>query len=191
MKKSAAIYINSLYLTDNTGQILSVLKDYIKSQDWLLVKTEQDINKLITAAKRKEFAVLVMWQPEHLGQSLVELQSSLFWLQQNAIDFVFVKDKLNSLENHNLVYSTIEKLTAFDNRSRRNKIRSGIGLARAKGRTLGRPGLADKVLQKAGELRARGRTYREIGQILKADESTIRKKLNNKIYDNKHPKSTY
>lgn len=180
MNKTAAIYINPYLAQNEFDKIKAELNKYRKKHNWEL---HTELNNLsdVLEGKGSKVNILLFWQIEHLGNSLNQLQSILYKLQKNNIDFVFVKDGLDSLTNPFLVFRTIEKLTAFANRSTRNKIKSGISLAQAKGKKLGRPQLSYRVYKQGRELRAQGMTYKEIGQTLRIDESTIRKKLSKEI----------
>ncbi len=79
-----------------------------------------------------------------------------------------------STPNGRLVFGIIASIAEFERELIRERVRSGLAVARARGKRLGRPPSridADKV----AELRAQGASWRAIARQLGVDIGTVRR----------------
>ena len=62
----------------------------------------------------------------------------------------------------------------------RARVKAGLENAKRKGKRLGRPPVADSLLEKTKALRSEGLWFRKIGKRLGVDEGTVRKRVDRK-----------
>jgi DNA invertase Pin-like site-specific DNA recombinase len=81
-----------------------------------------------------------------------------------------------STPNGRLIFGIFATIAEFERELIRDRVRSGIASARAKGKRLGRP-RANFDVGKAQKLRAEGHAWRQISKQLRAPPAHLRKPL--------------
>lgn len=157
------------YAEQNSLSILKVVKDDSTGQD--------NLNTLIQDIRTQKYKHLLVYSLFSLTVSPVHLDSIFALLSKNSSHLTIAKDQLSTLNGKELVFSVGRMMLRYALGSQRLMIKRGQKQAKKKGKQLGRPGVSDKVLLEAKDLRDRGLSYRQIGRLLKLDESTIRKNL--------------
>ena len=90
------------------------------------------------------------------------------------IQFVSLHEGVDtSTPNGRLVFGIFASIAEFERELIRDRVRSGIAAARARGKRLGRPRRYVDVNRVAG-LRAEGRSWRDVGRLLGMGVATAR-----------------
>lgn len=122
------------------------------------------LDALMYDARGRKFDVVVVYRYDRFARSLLHLATALEEFRALGIDFVSLHEATDTTTaNGRLVFGIFAAIGEFERELIRERIRSGIDAARARGKRLGRPrlvipGIADKIA--AG--RARGRSWRAL-----------------------------
>jgi len=112
---------------------------------------------------------------EKFARSLRQLVNALEEFRALAIDFVSIHEGVDtSTPNGRLVFGIFASIAEFERELIRDRVRSGIAAAKAKGKRLGRPRVALDAPRIAA-LRAQGRSWEAIAGELGVGEGAVRR----------------
>lgn len=175
-------------LGGNTGKQFKLIQDYASKNNLKIIKVETEENKpgvvlsnILSDIKNQKYSHLLVWDLFSLTLSPVHLDSIFALLKKSNSHLSIVKDQLNTVNNRELVFDVGKMLLRFTIESQRLTIKKGQQQAKLSGRQIGRPGISKKDLSEALDLRRKGLSYRQIGRLLKLDESTVRKNLKKSV----------
>jgi DNA invertase Pin-like site-specific DNA recombinase len=130
---------------------LRELREYAQRRGWTVVSeyidhgvsgskdTRPQLNKLMAAAHRREFDAIVCWKIDRFGRSLKHLVNALAELDAYGVAFVSLRDNLDlSTPQGRLMFGIIGCMAQFERELIRERVRSGIAHAQAKGIRMGR-----------------------------------------------------
>jgi DNA invertase Pin-like site-specific DNA recombinase len=162
-----------------------VLLQFAEARGWTVVADYTDagvsgakdsrpeLNRLMLAAKRRQFDVVLCWKLDRFGRSLRHLVNSLADLEAVGVAFVSLTDNLDlTTPAGRLMFQVIAAMGEFERELIRERVRAGLRNARAKGRTLGRPRVAVDAAR-IGRLRSQGLSWVTIAAQLGVGEGTI------------------
>jgi DNA invertase Pin-like site-specific DNA recombinase len=154
------------------------LKEYCRRRGWKLVAEYVDrgvsgsrdsrpaLDRLMGAAKQREFDAVLVWKLDRFGRSLRHLVNALAELEALGVTFVSLKDNLDlSTPAGRLMFQIIGAMAEFERSLISERVRAGLRNARAKGKRIGRPRVAvDR--EKVADLRRDGASWEAIGAHL-------------------------
>ena len=173
----AAIYAR---VSTNNGQDPTVqtgeLREYCQRRGWEIAgeyvdlgvsgakDSRPELNRLMADAKRRRFDVILVWKLDRFGRSLRHLVNALAELESVGVAFVSLTDNLDlSTPSGRLMFQVIAAMSEFERELIRERVRSGMRNARAKGKAIGRPKSAFDV-SRIVSLRASGTSLRAIAK---------------------------
>ena len=165
-------------VSTNHGQDVTLqtreLKQFAEVRGWTIVAEYTDIgvcgakdsrpelNRLMIAARRRQFDVVLCWALSRFGRSLRHLVNALAELEAVGVACVSLTDNLDlSTPAGRLMFQVIGAMGEFERELIRERVRAGIRHARAKGKRLGRPKVVADGHQIA-RLRGTGLSWRQI-----------------------------
>jgi DNA invertase Pin-like site-specific DNA recombinase len=102
-------------------------------------KDRPALNELWRLCRQRKIDVVVVWEFSRFARSTIELLRSLEEFQALGIQFVSLKEQIDTTTPAGkLVYTVIAALAEFEREMIRMRVRSGMAHAKAKGVTLGR-----------------------------------------------------
>ncbi len=180
LQQRAAIYAR--VSTTNHGQDVTMqtreLREYCQRRDWTVVGEYVDagisgakdrrpeLDKLMADAHRRRFEVLAVYRYDRFARSLRQLVNALEEFRSLGIEFASLHEGVDtSTPNGRLIFGIFASIAEFERELIRDRVRSGLKNARAKGKTLGRPRtVVDAVA--IGKLRSQGASWRAIAKRL-------------------------
>jgi DNA invertase Pin-like site-specific DNA recombinase len=135
-------------------------------------ESRPELDRLITAARRRYFDILLVWKIDRLGRSLRHLVVTLAELDSLGVAFVSLRDNLDlSTPSGRLMFHVISAMAQFERELTVERVRAGLRNARNKGKRLGRP---SKNIDPAKviALRGQGMSWREVGKELHVGTGT-------------------
>jgi DNA invertase Pin-like site-specific DNA recombinase len=133
------------------------------------------LDEMLADAKRGKFRILLVWKLDRLGRSLAHLVRLLEDLRACNVELVSFSEGLNfTTTTGKLLYQMLSAFAEFERDCIRERVRSGLRNARAKGKTLGRPRKVTDIA-KIATLRASGRSWRSVAGEIGVSERSLRR----------------
>ena len=187
--KKVAIYSSSINDAETDK-----MRSFIVENNWEIAGEYIDVNNsvnlsnLLNNAKKSRVNTVVIYKLNRLSNDPGKAIKAIEQFSIEGLDFISIKDQLNSINQDKLVFSLhlVKIIDRLRLKAKSEGIRAGISAARNKGKELGRPKIANKIINKALDLRQQGRSYRVIGAELRINEKTVRnwvKKINKKDHE--------
>ena len=157
-------------LADRRG--FEVLHEYLDEGFSGAKSSRPALDEMLAGAKRGKFRILLVWKLDRLGRSLAHLVRLLEDLRACNVELVSFSEGLDfTTTTGKLLYQMLSAFAEFERDCIRERVRSGLRNARAKGKRLGRPKRivdASKIV----ELRAAGLSWAKIAERLDIGEGT-------------------
>jgi putative DNA-invertase from lambdoid prophage Rac len=134
--------------------------------------------QLLTAARRREIDVVLVWRLDRWGRSLVDLVITMKELAELGVAFVSLTEALDlTTSTGRAMAGLLSVFAAFEHEILRERIRASIAEARLKGKHLGRPVTAGKKAGQIGKLHRAGVSKAEIARRLDIGRTSVRRIL--------------
>ena len=145
-----------------------------------------ELDRLLADCRRRLFDVVVVYRYDRFARSVRHLVNALAEFDALGIQFVSVNEGVDtSTPNGRLVFGIFATIAEFERELIRERVRSGLAAARAKGTRLGRPRRRFDI-DRVAELRAQGRSWRAIGRDLGVGVTTARNALEQRAENPRH-----
>src|SRR5271169_864199 len=173
--KRAAIYAR---VSTNNGQNpemqLSELRAYCEKRGWEAVGEFVDVgvsgakerrpalDRLLANCRKRLVDAVVVYRYDRFARSLRQLVNALEEFRSLGVDFISIHEGVDtSTPNGRLVFGIFASIAEFERELIRDRVRSGLAAAKAKGKRVGRPRVAVDV-RRIESLRRQGRSWAEI-----------------------------
>jgi DNA invertase Pin-like site-specific DNA recombinase len=134
------------------------------------------LDRLMVAAKRRAFDVVLVWKLDRFARSLKHLVNALAEFEALGVAFVSLRDNLDlSTPSGRLMFQIIGAMAEFERALIQERVRAGLRNARAKGKRLGRPRHSYPQDQ-VERLRAEGLSWGEIAKRTSVPKATLLRK---------------
>src|ERR1035437_3843185 len=134
------------------------------------------LDKLISDCRRRLVDAVIVYRYDRFARSLRQLVNALEEFRSLGIDFISLHEGVDtSTPNGRLVFGIFASIAEFERELIRDRVKSGIAAARAKGKRLGRP---RRVVDSSRitALRTQGISWATIGEQLGVSEGTARQR---------------
>lgn len=173
--KRAAIYARvSTHNGQNPEMQLDEVREYCRRRGWKIVGEYVDegisgskehrpaLDRLLVACRKRLADAVVVYRYDRFARSLRQLVNALDEFRALGIDFVSLHEGVDtSTPNGRLVFGIFASIAEFERELIRDRVRSGLALARSRGRRLGRPRIVVDA-SKVASLRAQGHSWASI-----------------------------
>jgi len=156
---------------------LEIYKEYIDIASG--AKTNRpNLNMMMNDARKKLFSCVAVFKFDRAARSSTQLVNMLTELQNLGIDFLSLKENVDtSTPIGKAMFTIISAFAELEKDVIRERVRAGINTARMKGRKLGRPQVRDD--KAINELRAKGYSIRKIADKLSISIGSVQRGLFN------------
>jgi DNA invertase Pin-like site-specific DNA recombinase len=186
--KRAAIYAR---VSTNNGQNpemqLEEVRQYCARREMTIVREYVDkgisgakehrpaLDLLIADCRLRTVDCVVVYRYDRFARSLRQLVNALEEFRALGIDFVSLHEGVDtSTPNGRLVFGIFASIAEFERELIRDRVRSGIALAKSRGKRLGRPRVVvDRP--RIATLRKEGRSWSEICEALAISKGTAQR----------------
>jgi DNA invertase Pin-like site-specific DNA recombinase len=183
----AALYARvSTHAGQDPMMQLRELREYCQRRGWEIVGEFADVgvsgaterrpqlDGLLANCRKRRVDAVVVYRFDRFARSLPQLANALGEFDALGIQFVSLYESVDtSTPNGRLVFGIFASIAEFERELIRDRVRSGIAAARARGKKLGRPRRTVDCAQVAA-LRAEGRSWRDVGRALGIGVATAR-----------------
>jgi DNA invertase Pin-like site-specific DNA recombinase len=120
------------------------------------------LDKLMAVCRKRLVDAVVVYRYDRFARSLRQLVNALEEFNSLGIDFVSLHEGIDtSSPNGRLFFGIFASIAQFERELIRDRVRSGLAAAKAKGKHVGRPRVAVDV-RRIASLRRKGRSWAEI-----------------------------
>lgn len=184
--KRAAIYARvSTHNGQNPEMQLNEVRAYCKRRQWQVSDEYVDtgisgskehrpaLDRLLADCRRRRVDAVVVYRYDRFARSVRQLVNALEEFRSLGIDFVSLHEGVDtSTPNGRLVFGIFASIAEFERELIRDRVRSGLAAAKARGKQLGRPRVSVDE-SRIAELRAEGRGWKAIAAELDVGVGTI------------------
>lgn len=180
-----AVYIRISTTDQSTALQTDELPAYCKARGWEIVETYIDrgvsgtkdrrpaLDRLMADAKRKRFDAVVCWRFDRFARSTSHLLRALEEFSALGIDFVSLKESIDtSTPVGRMVFTILASVTELERNIMRERCTAGRKAARRRGVRFGRP-TADVDVKQVQKLRAAGLSWREVAGKMQMPKDTL------------------
>jgi DNA invertase Pin-like site-specific DNA recombinase len=154
-----------------------VLREIAERSGWEVVEIYSDagvsgtkgrdkrpaLDRMLKDATRRRFDMVMAWSVDRLGRSLQHLVTFLSELQAAGIDLFLHQQGIDTTTPAGkAMYQMMGVFAEFERSIIVERVNAGLATARAKGKTLGRPKLADKKKEAVVTALATGKSIRAV-----------------------------
>lgn len=142
-------------------------------------KVRPQLEELLKLCRHHHFDVIAVYRFDRFARSTIELVTALQEFSTLGIDFVSVHEGIDTrTPQGKLVFTIFAAIAEFERALIRERVRSGMANARAKGKHIGRPRKIVDVAEVAA-LRAQGKSWRAIAHECDVPDATLRRAIRN------------
>jgi DNA invertase Pin-like site-specific DNA recombinase len=136
-----------------------------------------ELNRLMSDAHQCRFDGVLVWKIDRFGRSLKHLVNAIADLQEQRVAFVSLKDNIDlTTSAGRLMFNVVSAMAEFERDLIRERVRSGLRNAAAKGHFPGRPKAKrerDKDAATIRQMRGDGDSYGEIAATLGRSKADV------------------
>jgi DNA invertase Pin-like site-specific DNA recombinase len=135
------------------------------------------LDRLLAGCRKRSVDAVVVYRYDRFARSLRQLVNALEEFRALGIEFISLHEGVDtSTPNGRLVFGIFASIAEFERELIRDRVKSGLASARARGKHLGRP----RVIVDSGRiatLRREGASWEKIGKTLGVGQGTVRRAL--------------
>ena len=182
----AAVYVRISTDDQNTAMQNDELPAYCAARGWAVTEIYTDkmsgatdrrpaLDRLMADARKRKFDVVVVWRFDRFARSTSHLLRALEEFSALGIDFVSLKESVDtSTPVGKLVFTVLAAVAELERSVTRERCAAGRKAARRRGVRFGRPVVAVDT-SKVEKLRAAGASWRDVAEQLGASKDTLRR----------------
>lgn len=120
------------------------------------------LDKLLADCRKRLVDAVVVYRYDRFARSLRQLVNALEEFRSQGIDFISIHEGVDtSTPNGRLVFGIFASIAEFERELIRDRVRSGLAAAKARGKHVGRPRVAVDV-RRIASLRHQGHSWADI-----------------------------
>lgn len=134
-----------------------------------------ELDKIMDAAKKRQLDMVIVWKLDRFGRSIKHLITAIYELDNLGITFVSYQENIDlSTPSGRLMFHMLASMCEFERELIRERVCAGVANARAKGKKIGRKGMAPIEKKKviAVYIEDRSRSVRIVAKIAKTSPAT-------------------
>lgn len=188
--KQVAIYARVSTDHQDTANQLQEMRSVAHRMGWKVVEEYVDngvsgakdrgqrpaFDRLCKAAIRREFDVIAVWSVDRLGRSLQHLVTFLAEIHAKGVDLYLHQQGIDTTTPAGkALFQMCGVFAEFERAMIQERVKAGLTRARAQGKRLGRPPVADSIERLIRQQRAQGKGIRAISRTLKVGTSVVQR----------------
>jgi DNA invertase Pin-like site-specific DNA recombinase len=183
-----AIYTRVSTADQNADLQQTELNEYAAFRKWQIAGVYSDVisgskdkrpalDRLMTDAKRGKFDVVAVWRFDRFARSTRFLLESLEMFNGLGIDFVSLRESIDtSTATGKLVFTILGAVAELERSNIRERVVAGQKAAKRRGVRFGRPQVQVNI-REIEALRKQGQTWREIALAMGTSEDTLLRRV--------------
>lgn len=167
---------------------MRAMREYAAKRGWAIALQIKEVGsgaaerelreQLLTAVRRREIDVVLVWRLDRWGRSLADLVVTLKELAELGVAFVSLTEALDlTTPTGRAMVGLLSVFAEFEHSILCERVRAGLAEARRNGKRLGRPLTASKKSSQIRELYRAGVSKAEIARKLNIGRTSVRRIL--------------
>jgi DNA invertase Pin-like site-specific DNA recombinase len=154
---------------------LEVAGEYVDSGVSGAKSRRPQLDRLMLAARRRQFDAVLVWKLDRLARSVRHLTTVAGEFEALGIDLIVPGQAIDtSTPTGRLLFNVLGSIAEFERDLIRDRVSAGMRAAQRRGRSIGRPRSVTRERQeRILRLRGAGRSLREIAALLGVSKSTV------------------
>lgn len=186
MNKTCALYARvstptqdpSLQLNDLRSYALQrhlkIYKEYVDHGISGSTSSRPQLNILMDEARKRKFDTVLVWRFDRFARNSQHLINALKEFKSLGIDFISYRENIDtSTPMGEAMFTVISAMSQLERDIISERIQAGLKRAKTQGTILGRPPRNNFNLNQVLELRAAGKSIRQIASALNVPKSTV------------------
>ena len=182
--KRVALYTRVSTGDQNAEMQLNELTEYARFRKWEVAETYSDtmsgakdrrpaLDRLMVDAKRGKFDVVAVWRFDRFARSTSHLLRALEEFSALGIDFVSLRESIDtSTPTGKMIFTILASVAELERCTIRERVIAGQRAAKRRGVRFGRPSVEVDTVR-ALTLRKQGRSWRDISAELGVPKDTV------------------
>jgi DNA invertase Pin-like site-specific DNA recombinase len=139
-------------------------------------KVRPELERLKALCRQRRIDIVVVYRFDRFARSTRELVEAVEEFAALGIQFISLHENVDTTcPQGRLVFTIFAAVAEFERELIKERVRSGIAEARAKGKRIGRPGADAVLISKARTMVASGHSLRSVGKSLGLSVATVHK----------------
>jgi DNA invertase Pin-like site-specific DNA recombinase len=152
---------------------LEVAGEYVDAGVSGTKERRPQLDALLAACRKRNVDAVVVYRYDRFARSLRQLVNALEEFRSLGIEFISLHEGVDtSTPNGRLVFGIFASIAEFERELIRDRVKSGIAVARSKGKRLGRP-RASLDTSRISKLRECGLSWRAVAREMGIAVSTV------------------
>jgi len=140
-------------------------------------ETRPELDRMLADCRKRKLDAVIVYRYDRFARSLRQLVNALEEFRALGVEFVSLHEAVDtSTANGRLVFGIFASIAEFERELIRERVRSGLAAARARGKSIGRPRKTVDAARIA-QLRARGASWRTIAHEMGLSIGTVHSAL--------------
>jgi DNA invertase Pin-like site-specific DNA recombinase len=182
--RRCALYIRISTGDQNTDLQQNELREYAVFRKWEIVETYSDtmsgakdkrpaLDRLMADARRGKFDVVVVWRFDRFARSTSHLLRALEEFQSLGVDFVSLKESIDtSTPTGKMIFTVLAAVAELERSTIRERVIAGQKAAKRRGVRFGRP-TTDVDTDHVLKLRKDGLSWRAVAEATGVPKDTL------------------
>ena len=184
---NVAIYARVSTADQSISMQLDELRQYCLTRGWTIVHEYLDkgvsgakasrpqLDRMMAAAAKKEFDVVLVWKLDRFGRSLAHLTSVIALLESYGVAFASARDQIDlTTAAGRLMFGVLGAMSQFERDLIKERTRAGMAAAARRGVHCGRQAI-DIDAAEVARLRASGHSWERVSDVFAVSVSTVKR----------------
>ena len=137
-----------------------------------------ELDKLLKAANRREFSIIMSWSVDRLGRSLQHLVGFLDEIHAKGVDLYLHQQNIDtSTPSGKAMFQMAGVFAEFERSMIQERVRAGLERAREQGKVLGRPKVSPRIETLIRQKRCKGMGILKIAREVGVGTSVVQRVL--------------
>ena len=177
----------SLYYTAQLNMQVEELKRVALQRNWEVTKIilekktgvkgrsfRQGLDDLLTAVTKQEVDVVMVWDINRLGRSVTDLVATMDTINNAGANMYIHTQGIDThTASGRAMFGMISIFAEFEKSMIKERVRSGLAMAKSKGVKLGRPTVKKRLVAKIEDALREGKSVRMTAKELKSSIGTV------------------
>ena len=149
------------------------IEEYVETASGA-AKSRPELDRLMASVRMRKVDLVLVWAFDRFARSTRQLVDTLEEFQELGVDFVSYTQQIDTTTAAGkLTFTVLAAIAEFERELIRERVRSGMAAAKARGKHVGRRRIPLAKQNRARHLREQGLSFRKIAKELDVSPGTV------------------